>query len=113
MSDCGHDKPQRFSSGELGAYESAGFNEGKAVDAIEDIIVFVLICGSSSAVFRGSGFLSDPGKNWSISIDCNEISRYGAKGSYFYDDSAGRASWAWSDLLELKSWVTGELQNNS
>ena len=91
-----------FSSGALGAYEPAGLNEGKAVDAIEDVIVSALNCGSSSAVFHVSGFLSDPGKSWLISIDCNGISRFGAKASNFYDDSTERANWAWSDPLGLK-----------
>jgi len=84
-----------FSSGALGAYEPSGLNEGKGVDAIEDVIISVLTCGSSGAVFHVSGFLSDPGKSWLISIDCNGISHFGAKASYFYADSNGRANWAW------------------
>jgi hypothetical protein len=90
-----------FSSESFGAYEPVRLTGGKTVDAIEDIHVSAITCGSSSAVFHASGFSSDPGKDWLISITCDGSDHLGAIASYLYDEPSGRASWAWSSLFGL------------
>jgi len=102
VSGCGHDDSQRFLFGTVWVHTSQ-LRSMKGRLWIEDTVISILTCGSSSAVFHVSGLSSDPGKSWLISMDCNDISRFGAESSYFYDDSTGRARRGWVDLLGLKS----------
>lgn len=78
----------------IGSYSPTGLTGGKTVAAVVD--TFEALCFSSSfSALNVSGFSSDPGASWLISITCNGVEN--TSGTFSY--SGGEASWIFSTLF--------------
>jgi hypothetical protein len=83
----------------MGSYSPTGLTGGTTVEEIENTIS----TGSCATYYPEqaqlaiSGFSSNPGTSWLISIKCNGASLSGSSATFVYSD--GAASWTWSGSL--------------
>ncbi len=81
-----------YLTGTFGAY-SPGLTGGTSVDRLFEYPGTT--CGFSKiAIFGVTGFSSDPGSSWLISITCNGVTNYGSSGYYSY--YGGEGTWEWT-----------------
>jgi hypothetical protein len=85
----------------LGTYSPLGLTGGETVVVLMNNVVFPtpLGCpalGSSYAYFFATGFSSNPGSSWLISITCDGVTLPGSSATFDY--GAG-AAWIWNGSL--------------
>jgi hypothetical protein len=81
-----------FINGSLGSYSPTGLTGGDTVWSIFDDDPAT--CGASSSVFSASGFTSNPGSSWLVSVTCNGVERTGSSAiGYSYASATGVAAW--------------------
>ena len=66
-----------FIHGTLGSYNPTGLTGGDTVWAIDDIDP--VSCSASTSDFSASGFTSNPGSSWLVSVTCNSVERLGSR----------------------------------
>lgn len=83
-----------FTSGSFGSYSPTALTGGESVSGVTDSTSY-----GCSSVYRSlaviSGFSSNPGKSWLISITCNGVDLTGA-GSANFSYLSGQAYWNWT-----------------
>ena len=80
--------------GSVGSYSPTGLTGGRTVHAIYDLNSATGMCGTTQSFLSVTGFASNPGSSWLISITCNGVTRSAASASYAYV-SSGLARWYW------------------
>ena len=74
-----------------GSYSPTGLTGGDTVAIVEDVLP--ASCIRNFSALSVSGFSSNPGGSWLVSITCNGKEAVGTSASYSY--TSGVASWQW------------------
>jgi hypothetical protein len=89
-----------FASG-VGSYSPTGLTGGATVDEIADITAGA--CVAANSILDITGFSSNPGGSWLISITCNGVKNLGSSATFAY--SSGDANWDWTSPFGLSGKV--------
>lgn len=87
-----------FRSG-LGSMTPATTSTGKTYSQLLDRNLCVSLLGATICLKHSwleiSGFTSDPGQGWLVSVSAQGVTRAGSAASYTYDNATGSARWSW------------------
>ena len=89
-----------FASGVFGSYSPTGLTGGTSVSALYDQAPVPIGpgCPGGSTLFQVTGFSSNPGKSWLISITCEGTEATPeSTTSFSYND--GAALWQWANVV--------------
>jgi hypothetical protein len=85
-----------FGSGAYGSYSPTGLTGGTTVTSLQDSIYLQFGCATNFSGVTISGFSSNPGSSWLMSVTCNSVTRSGASAGFSYL-GGGVARWLWSN----------------
>lgn len=88
----GHSMNIGYISGSLGSYSPTGLTGGKTLTQVFD---FISTCAGTLGQVAISGFSSNPGSSWLMSVTCNGKTRLSSAVTSF-NYSSGVATWDWS-----------------
>jgi hypothetical protein len=91
-----------YGSGAFGSYSPTGLTGG---DTVFGLLDQHSSCFGNTSTLDVTGFSSDPGSGWLVSVSCNGVTNSASSANYVY--SAGEASWSWTTLFGFSSLANG------